>query len=314
MSELFPGVPRIESPIFRADDPAYGFSGEEQRVAGELSERGFAVIDFPDPDIAARIDRIKANLAPRLNVDLSSEADNSAAHRRIQDAWTFDEDVRAIAANTEMLNLLERLYGRRPFPFQTLNFPVGTQQAAHSDSVHFSSLPERFMCGVWLAMEDIHPDAGPLFYYPGSHRWPIVSNLMIGRRGHGSSLLSAQDPYAAAWNALRDTSGVSEERFFARKGQALIWCANLLHGGSPQTDSRRTRWSQVTHYFFEECIYYTPAFSDEAVGQLDMRRLVNIADGEERPNRFLGETLAIPKREGRGLLARARKAWRTIAS
>src|SRR5689334_6390592 len=145
MSVLFPGVPRIESPIFRSDDPAYDFSDEERRVAGELSERGFAVIDFPDPEIAARIDRIKANLAPRLNVDLSPQADNSAAHRRIQDAWALDEDVRAIAANAGILGLLERLYGRRPFPFQTLNFPVGTQQAAHSDSVHFSSLPERFM-------------------------------------------------------------------------------------------------------------------------------------------------------------------------
>lgn len=314
MSALFPGVPRIESPIFRADDPAHGFSDEERRVAGELSERGFAVIDFPDPDIDTRIDRIKANLAPRLNVDLSPQADNSTAHQRIQDAWAFDEDVRAIAANTAILALLERLYGRRPFPFQTLNFPVGTQQAAHSDSVHFSSLPERFMCGVWLAMEDIHPDSGPLFYYPGSHRWPIVSNLMIGRRGHGSSLSSAQAPYAEAWDALRNAFGANEERFFARKGQALIWCANLLHGGSPQTDPKRTRWSQVTHYFFDECIYYTPAFSDEAVGRLDMRHLINIANGEDRPNRFLGETLEIPKKPRHGPFAGVQKAWRAIIS
>lgn len=317
MSALFPGVPRIESPVFRADDPDYGFSPEERRIARELFERGFAVIDFPDPDILARIDRIKVNLAPRLGVDLSPEADNSAADRRVQDAWTFDEDVRAIAANGGMLDLLEKLYGRRPFPFQTLNFPVGTQQAAHSDSVHFSSLPERFMCGVWLAMEDIHPDAGPLFYYPGSHRWPIVSNLMIGRRGHGSSLSSAQDPYGAAWTALRDAYGATQEKFLARKGQALIWCANLLHGGSPQADPRRTRWSQVTHYFFDDCIYYTPAFSDEAVGRLDMRRLFSIADGQERPNHFLGEALVISQKKKKGLSAMlhgARKVWRRIVS
>jgi len=87
------------------------------------------------------------------------------------------------------------------------------------------------------------PDAGPLFYYPGSHRWPIISNLMIGRRGQGTSLSSAQEPYGAAWAALREAYGATEERFLARKGQALIWCANLLHGGSPQADPRRTRWS-----------------------------------------------------------------------
>jgi hypothetical protein len=43
-----------------------------------------------------------------------------------------------------------------------------------------------------------------------------------------------------------------------RKGQALIWAANLLHAGSFQKDKTRTRHSQVTHYFFEGCKYHTP--------------------------------------------------------
>jgi hypothetical protein len=41
-----------------------------------------------------------------------------------------------------------------------------------------------------------------------------------------------------------------------------VWSANLLHGGSPQRDKNRTRKSQVTHYFFEGCKYYTPAISE----------------------------------------------------
>ena len=56
--------------------------------------------------------------------------------------------------NTGILSLFSTLYGRRAWPFQTLNFPVGTQQHYHSDSVHFSSVPERFMCGVWVDLED----------------------------------------------------------------------------------------------------------------------------------------------------------------
>lgn len=310
MSAIFPGVPRIESPLFRADDPTYGFSKKESVIAADLSARGFAVIDFPDPDILARVDRIKERLAPHLGIDQTDPlADKSNVHRRVQDAWKFDDDVRAIACNPGILALLEKLYGRRAFPFQTLNFPVGTQQAAHSDSVHFSSQPERFMCGVWLAMEDIHPDSGPLFYYPGSHRWPIVSNSMIGRRGHGSQLSSAQDPYGPAWQALCEVNGAVQEHLLARKGQALIWCANLLHGGSPQTDPRRTRWSQVTHYFFDDCIYYTPAFSDEALGRLDMRRLIDITDGGERGNSYLGEPIPLPSKAGR-LRARVGKLLR----
>lgn len=294
---IFPGVPRIESPLFSVD-PLDDLSLDEQRIARHLNEHGFAVLDFPDPEIDARIDRIKANLGPKFNLPLEDpKADKTKGERRIQDAWHVDEDVRAIAANGEVMALLEKLYGRRPFPFQTLNFPVGTQQGAHADSVHFSSQPERFMCGVWLAMEDIMEEAGPLFYLPGTHKWPIVTNAMIGRRGFGSELRSAQDPFAVAWRAMVKATGARSRRFLARKGQALIWCANLLHGGSKQTDPTLTRWSQVTHYFFEDCIYYTPAFSDEALGQLMTRNLVAVHDGQPRPNTYLGEFLEIAVEE-----------------
>jgi len=272
-----------------------GLNVDEDRIATDLHNHGYAVFDFPDVDISSKIDRIQQRLSPRYDIDFANAAsDKTLGQGRIQDAWAFDEDVRAIAANASVLDLLSRLYGRRAFPFQTLNFPVGTQQAAHSDSVHFSSLPERFMCGVWLAMEDIGVDQGPLFYLPGSHKWPIVTNALIGRRGTGSKLVSAQDPYGQAWGALRDAYGTSEETFLAKKGQALIWCANLLHGGSPQANPALTRWSQVTHYYFEDCIYYTPAFSDEALGRLDLRNLVSIEDGKLRPNTWLGEPIAQP--------------------
>lgn len=290
-----PGVPLIESPLFRALLPGLGLSDEEARIAHDLHTRGYAVFDFPDPELEMRIERIKASLGPRYGIDFANpESDKTLNERRIQDAWQFDDDVKAIAANRSIIDLLTRLYGRAAFPFQTLNFPVGTQQGAHSDMVHFSSQPEKFMCGVWLAMEDVSPDAGPLFYFSGSHRWPVMSNSLVGRRGAKASLASAQDPFENAWSALCKAAGASPEPFLARKGQALIWCANLLHGGSPQNDPRLTRWSQVTHYYFDDCIYYTPAFSDEALGELDLRRIIAISDMERRPNSYLGEPIVSP--------------------
>jgi hypothetical protein len=289
VTNIFPGIPLIESPIFEMLEPSLGLTVEEARIANDLRHKGFAVFDFPDVDLDARIERIQHNLGPRYGIDFANpQSDKTIAERRIQDAWKFDKDVKSIATNQVVIDLLTKLYGRNAFPFQTLNFPVGTQQDAHSDSVHFSSLPERFMCGVWLAMEDVSADAGPLFYYPGSHTWPTVNNTMIGRRGFGSDLSSAQDPFAPAWRALCDAYGASSEVFLARKGQALIWCANLLHGGSHQNDPRLTRWSQVTHYYFDDCIYYTPAFSDEATGQLQLRSIRAVNDGVLRPNLYLG--------------------------
>lgn len=315
MSNPLPGLPLVESPLFPSLAPALGLSGEEMRIGLELFHRGYAVMDFPDPEIAQRIDRIKANLGPRYGIDFDDpESNKTEGERRIQDAWRFDADVLAIAANAEVKALLGRLYGRNAFPFQTLNFPVGTQQDAHSDMVHFSSQPEKFMCGVWLAMEDVTAEAGPLFYYPGSHRWPVMSNALIGRRGYGSQLNSAQDPFAEAWAALVAAEGAKREVFLARKGQALIWCANLLHGGSAQIDPRQTRWSQVTHYYFDDCLYYTPAYSDEILGAFDLRRIMAIGEDRPRPNSYLGDPIPEPSQGSRaGTGTRLLKSLRRLA-
>lgn len=306
---LLPGVPLVESPLLPAMLDELELSQDELRIAVELHERGYAVLEFPDKQLDERIERIKASLGRCFDVDMADPESikNSGQVLRIQDAWAFDADVHAIASNQYILDLLGKLYGRRAFPFQTLNFPVGTQQHLHSDSIHFSSIPERFMCGVWLAMEDVHADAGPLTYLPGSQKWPILSNLMIGRRVTGTPRATAQNPFEPAWEALVENSGVDQQVFLAKKGQALIWAANLLHGGSVQHDATRTRWSQVTHYYFDDCIYYTPAFSDEALGELDLRTITNIATGAIEPNTILGVEVVAP---AAAEPAPPRRAWR----
>src|SRR5204862_87195 len=130
-----PGIPLVESPLLHAMIDELDLTPEERRVALDLHERGFAVIDFPDHGLDARIERIKAYLAPQFGIDLDDPASIKGVSLRIQDAWSYSEDIRAIASNHAILEMLSKLYGRRAFPFQTLNFPVGTQQHLHSDSI-----------------------------------------------------------------------------------------------------------------------------------------------------------------------------------
>ncbi len=72
----------------------------------------------------------------------------------------------------------------------------------------------------------------------------------------------------------------------------MIWLANLLHGGSQQKDLNRTRWSQVTHYYFEDCAYYTPMHSNPPMGRIAFRDIVDIRTGAAVPNRHLGEDIS----------------------
>jgi hypothetical protein len=290
---LLPGVPLVDSPFFARLLPELGFDAETERIARDLHAQGYARIAFPDPELPARASRIRRDLG--AGFDLAAWRDGgwrAQAGLRVQDAWTRHDDVRAIAANPDLLALLGRLFGRRAFPFQTLNFPVGTQQHFHADSVHFSSIPEGFMCGIWVALEDVGPEAGPLVYYPGSHRWPRLDNAQIGLRVTGRGEAVNQGVYETVWRALVDSSGIAPVPFHARQGEAVIWLANLLHGGSRQTDPGRTRWSQVTHYFFDDCCYVTPMLSDMPIGQLFLRDLVDIATGRRMKNVYLGSELA----------------------
>lgn len=262
-ADLLPGVPLVESPFFEQD--VASLPPEIQPVARQLHDRGYAILDFPDADFDRRAEAIKARLARRFDWRDPAACQVSA---RVQDAWRFDADVQAIACNPSLLALLSALYGRQAFPFQTLNFPVGTQQPVHSDHIHFSSIPERFMCGVWVALEDVHADAGPLFYYPGSHVWPGYGNEHVGAAPGAEAVLK----FIRLHEAMPAIFGVARETFIARKGQALIWSSNLLHGGGAQNDRTRSRWSQVTHYFFEGCRYTTPLQNDVLKGSVRDRR------------------------------------------
>jgi hypothetical protein len=148
------------------------------------------------------------------------------------------------------------------------------------------------MCGVWVALEDVTEAAGPLEYYPGSHKWPIIYNDKIGVRVTGSDRPHSQELYHDVWEALVEKNGITPHYFCPRKGEALIWAANLLHGGSRQTDPSATRWSQVTHYYFENCCYIKPMHSDVLIGKLCIRDLTNIVTGAKAENVYVNAKLS----------------------
>ncbi|HZW31380.1 MAG TPA: phytanoyl-CoA dioxygenase family protein [Isosphaeraceae bacterium] len=246
----------------------------------QFERDGYLIFDPGVP--LTTLDAITAELKDRFEWRVT----NGVLKRvgRIQDAWKFSGHVRDLATAPRVLAMLEAFYGRKPLPFQTLNFPTGTEQHVHSDTVHFNSQPAGFMCGVWVALEDIDRDNGPLEYYPGSHKLPEITIEDVDRAGyvkHSSfdrfkaavqDVLHANRPgrrygefvyrsYETFMGDLLKQLGIEPHYATIKKGQALLWAANLLHGGSPQRDQRRTRFSQVTHYYFEGCRYYTPRLS-----------------------------------------------------
>jgi ectoine hydroxylase-related dioxygenase (phytanoyl-CoA dioxygenase family) len=173
---------------------------------------------------------------------------------RLQDAWKLSRNVHRIAVAPRVVAALRELYHREPLPFQTLNFPVGTQQFAHSDTIHFNSAPAGFMAGAWVAMEDMDMDNGPLMYYPGSHKLPEYTMAHVGVPAVASNYPKYEE---FMQRVIRDFD-LKPDYGTIKKGQVFIWSANLIHGGSMMRQPLRSRHSQVTHFYFKGCRYYTP--------------------------------------------------------
>lgn len=184
---------------------------------------------------------------------------------RVTDAWASSANVRMIALAPAVLELLGILYDRTAHPFQTLNFKFGTQQRPHADAVHFNTDPPGLLCGVWVAMEDIDMDCGPLVYYPGSHKLPYASPTEVGIRVEPGQQAVSHEEYEARYEPyieeLIERERLAPRHATLKKGQAVVWAANLLHGGSPVRVPGSTRRSQVTHYYFEGSRLWTPLLS-----------------------------------------------------
>ena len=140
---------------------------------------------------------------------------------------------------------------------QVIGFINGTQQAPHQDAIHLSVFPRGFMCGAWLALEDIQPDSGELMIYPGSHRWKPVMMADAGiPKVHNSQWSTFARTVEARWRELAESSGVEPIIYRPKRGSLLIWHERLMHGGSRRLNKDLTRKSCVTHHFAQGSIIY----------------------------------------------------------
>ena len=262
------------------DDPRYAQLTEAQRdQVDTFREDGFLILE--ETGIAhSTLDAVTHALD---GLDASSEYIHGG---RTQDAWNQFPVVGDIATAARVLETLQMLYQRDPIPFQTLNFRVATQQRAHSDTIHFNTLPHGFMCGVWVALENADADNGPLFYYPGSQRLPVFHLDDLGLEPNGEPNDDDSSTYARYEDRIGqilDKSAYRLRQAHLKKGQALIWSANIFHGGSKLLDPARTRKSQVTHYYFPGCIYYTPLLSSPMQQRWTLRQVADIRTRQRVP-------------------------------
>lgn len=167
--------------------------------------------------------------------------------------------VRELQQHPAIMRICDLLLGRKTLPFQTILGHKGSWQAAHNDFIHMTTYPDGFLLANWIAFEDIHPDSGPLEYYPRSHR--LLPPLLSADVGIEEAAYK-RDPgvyhrlYEFAVEKYVKKIGLKPALFDAKKGDVLFWHAHLLHGGSARRDLTLSRKALVCHYFAEGAFCY----------------------------------------------------------
>ena len=188
------------------------------------------------------IDDLVADLRIRASQITDGELDHMF---KVNDLYLVDPNVRKVVSSQRVVAVVGELLGDVPVICNTLNMERGSQQGSHIDTLFMTPVSDFSLVATWMALEDVHPDAGPLRYFPGSQH--IKPTRFSNGRFH---YIPEEMP---GWYEYMDESvdryGLEEERFLAKRGDLFIWDALLYRGGSPINDLSRTRKSLVTHFF-----------------------------------------------------------------
>jgi len=231
-------------------------------IDGADAERTLARMDVSETVRTALFDLItrgvaclKANVHPNLIDEVlkdfarycrASEVsadyrDEFGLHERLCNLQLESTAARRIALNSTTIEVLTRAFGKEPVVVGSLLFEKGSQQSVHRDGPAFFTWPTGQFFGVWNALEDIAPDAGPLIYYEGGHR--AISDKDLRRAGAAN-----EATYFRRVIEDCEKRHLVMREVLLQRGDTLIWHSQLPHGGSKISNPARSRKSLVFHY------------------------------------------------------------------
>ena len=236
------------------------------KLSLDFKQNGYIITSLPT--LINQIDKINKKidlLIKKKDFKTNPKAFHYNKSPRIVEAWKNILEIRKIAYNKTLIKLLKKLKNNKePIPFSSINFMKGTEQPMHSDYIHFATLPHNYLLGVWIAMEDINKDSGPLAIVEKSHKFPILTNekLSLTIPKNEIELKKNYTVYENYVKKLINKNKCEIKELPIKKGQLIIWDANLLHGALKIKNKTLSRKSMVLHYHFAGCKkYFNPIYS-----------------------------------------------------
>jgi hypothetical protein len=231
----------------------------------DFFDQGFITFNIGDQNLIDSVNTDIDNLIKTGSYKTNSAIYSYNQHPRIVESYKFSDSCKKLALHSSVINRLKYFYGSAPKAFSTINFLHSTQQPLHSDYVHFGTLPHRMLVGAWVALEDIDPNSGPLQVVPKSHKLDLFDyeDVDADTPKNLNSVKSNYQLYEQFVTESIEHNALKTITPTMKKGDCLLWEANLLHGSPECKNSSLTRKSQVTHWTFANVQkHYNPPFSN----------------------------------------------------
>jgi ectoine hydroxylase-related dioxygenase (phytanoyl-CoA dioxygenase family) len=224
------------------------------------ADEATALTHFVDNGFLVLEDLIDDALIASINTDIDKVVSSGyqgyerGSSQRLEHLHLSYSNIRKLWLDPRYLRYVDLIFAADARPCQTLTYVFGSQQDAHQDTVHLTPYPAGYMCGTWIALQDVVPESGELVVYPGSHREKRVYLQGTGCEKIDGDWSDFGKKVVPIWQEM--TSRYQPMVYRPRKGTVLIWHENLLHAGSARANMSLERRSIVIHSFAEGAIVY----------------------------------------------------------
>lgn len=150
----------------------------------------------------------------------------------------FVRDGMAVLTHPNVQRVMAALFGEPGKVMHTMFFDGNQVTKPHRDSYVLDAEEAGRLVGVWIALEDIHPGAGRFYVCPGSHRLDLPD---------------VEATPDLAYHKTRDLEAIRDRGLpilapALRKGDAILWPANTIHGSLETAGTGRSRRCLTAHW------------------------------------------------------------------
>jgi phytanoyl-CoA hydroxylase len=143
---------------------------------------------------------------------------------RLYDAHSAIPELATLASHPSIHRMVTLLHDDVSVVTQSLYFPYGSMQPLHRDPWYVITTPVESMIACWIALEDIHPDSGPLSFVSDSHQLPYAPLLNTKDIIYHSPQATTESKSAHGRSMMKNVKakGLEVKPFLAKKGQVFF--------------------------------------------------------------------------------------------